>query len=153
MCQILSITCDNASPNDVMIDILADLVVAFPGAANRTRCFTHILNLVVKMMLHQFDVPKYHAVEDVASKALAQLAGDIEKEEVEMDERADDEDDDNGADEWVDPRLGMAQEDQDELDLTVQPVRLVLVKVSSNSAKVYQSASHSPCSCGNLPMP
>jgi hypothetical protein len=34
VCQLLSITCDNASPNDVMIDTLADLVVAFPGAAN-----------------------------------------------------------------------------------------------------------------------
>ena len=35
MRQILSITCDNASPNDVMINSLAELVVAFPGAANR----------------------------------------------------------------------------------------------------------------------
>ena len=34
MCQILSITCDNASPNDAMVDVLAELVVAFPGAAN-----------------------------------------------------------------------------------------------------------------------
>ena len=32
--QILGITCDNASPNDVMIDMLAELEVAFPGAAN-----------------------------------------------------------------------------------------------------------------------
>ena len=135
MCQILSVTCDNASPNDVMIDALADLVVAFPGAANRTRCFTHILNLVVKAMLRQFDVPKSHAANDAASKALVELAGDIEKEEAEMDDRANDEDDDNGADEWVDPRIGMSQEDQDELDSMVQPVRLVLVKVSSNSAQ------------------
>ena len=136
LCQILSVTCDNGSPNDVMINALAELVVAFPGAANRTRCFTHILNLVVKVILHQFDVPKSRAVNDAASKALVDLAGDIEKEETEMDERADDEDDDKGADEWVDPRIGMSQEDQDELDLKVQPVRLVLVKVSSNSAKL-----------------
>jgi len=34
VCQILSITCDNASPNDAMIDALAGLVVAFPGAVN-----------------------------------------------------------------------------------------------------------------------
>src|SRR6266545_2981495 len=86
-------------------------------------------------MLRQFDVPKSHAANDAASKALVELAGDIEKEEVEMDDRADDEDDDNGADEWVDPRIGMSQEDQDELDSMVQPVRLVLVKVSSNSAQ------------------
>ncbi|KAF8886590.1 hypothetical protein BD779DRAFT_1441552 [Infundibulicybe gibba] len=39
---------DNAMPNDTMIDELAKLISAFPGAANRTRCFTHILNLTAK---------------------------------------------------------------------------------------------------------
>ncbi|KAF8867747.1 hypothetical protein BD779DRAFT_1416233, partial [Infundibulicybe gibba] len=53
--QILSITCDNATPNDTMIDELAKLISAFPGAANRTRCFTHILNLTAKSVLRQFD--------------------------------------------------------------------------------------------------
>jgi hypothetical protein len=65
MYQILSITCDNASPNDAMIDALAELVIAFPGAANRTRCFTHILNLVVKVILRQFDVPKAKVNEEL----------------------------------------------------------------------------------------
>src|SRR6266704_2801169 len=99
MYQILSVTCDNASPNDTMIDALAEIVVAFPGAANRTRCFTHILNLVVKVILRQFDVPKANADEalDVASQALVDLAGDIEMEEAVMDERTDDEaEDDDG---------------------------------------------------------
>jgi len=41
-----------------MIDALAELIVTFPGAVNRTRCFTHILNLVMKAILHQFDVSK-----------------------------------------------------------------------------------------------
>jgi hypothetical protein len=135
--QILSVTCDNASPNDVMIDALAELVVAFPGAANRTRCFTHILNLVVKVILCQFDVPKAKADEalDVASQALVDLAGDIEMEEAIMDERDDEEedDDDDGEEGSIDPCDGMSQEDRDELDLSVRPVRLVLVKVSSNS--------------------
>ena len=69
MPQILSVTCDNASPNNAMIDALAELVVAFPGATNRTHCFTHILNLVVKVIPCQFDVPKAQADEvlDVAS--------------------------------------------------------------------------------------
>jgi hypothetical protein len=118
-----------------MIDALAELVVAFPGAANRTRCFTHILNLVVKVILRQFDVPKAKADEalDVASQVLVDLAGDIEMEEAVMDERDDDEDDDDREEGWVDPRDGMSQEDRDELDLMVRPVRLVLVKVSSNS--------------------
>jgi len=70
-----------------MVDTLAELVVAFPGATNRMRCFTHILNLVVKVMLCQFDVPKAKAGEalDVASQALSDLVGDIEMEEMAMD--------------------------------------------------------------------
>jgi hypothetical protein len=34
--QVLSITCDNASPNDTMIDELSSMLEGFPGAANRT---------------------------------------------------------------------------------------------------------------------
>ena len=117
-----------------MINALAELVDTFPGATNRTRCFTHILNLVVKVILRQFDVPKSKAGEalDVALQALVDLAGDIEMEEAVMDER-DDDDDDDGQEGWVDPRDGMSQDDQDELDSAVRPVQLVLVKVSSNS--------------------
>jgi hypothetical protein len=132
--QILSVTCDNASPNDVMIDALAELIVAFPGAANRTRCFTHILNLVVKAILHQFDVPKGKEGEtlDVASQALVDLAGDIEMEEAAMDEGGDD-DETDGDEGWIDPLAGMSKVEREELDVSVRPVRLVLVKVSSNS--------------------
>ncbi len=117
-----------------MINALAELVDAFPGAANRTRCFTHILNLVVKVILRQFDVPKSKAGEalDVTSQALVDLAGDIEMEVAVMDERDDDNDDD-GQEGWVGPCDGMSQDDQDELDSVVHPVQLVLVKVSSNS--------------------
>jgi hypothetical protein len=132
--QILSITCDNASPNDAMIDALAELIFAFPGAANRTRCFLHILNLVVKVILRQFDVPKAKADKalDAALQALVDFAGDIEMEEAEMDDRGDDDEDDR-EEGWVDPRDGMSQNDQDELDKSVLPVRLILVKVSSSS--------------------
>ena len=118
-----------------IIDALAELVVAFPGAANRMRCFTHILNLVVKVILRQFEVPKAQADEalDVASRALVELAGENEIEEEAMDDGNGE--DDNGVDGWIDPREEMSQDELDELDLTVRPVRLVLVKVSSNSSQ------------------
>jgi hypothetical protein len=41
-----------------MVEHLATLVENFPGAPNQTRCFTHILNLVAKSILRQFDVAK-----------------------------------------------------------------------------------------------
>jgi hypothetical protein len=55
--KILSITCDNALSNDKMIEELAIQLNNFPGSASQVRCFVHILNLVVKSIMHQFDVP------------------------------------------------------------------------------------------------
>jgi hypothetical protein len=82
--QILSVTCDNASNNDTMIEHLATLVDSFPGASNQTRCFTHILNLVAKSVLRQFDMPKKKKGDDSdselddASRVLAALAEELE---------------------------------------------------------------------------
>ncbi|EIW51900.1 uncharacterized protein TRAVEDRAFT_78597, partial [Trametes versicolor FP-101664 SS1] len=53
--QILGVTCDNASNNDVMVDHLNVLLEAFGGSFARTRCFLHILNLTAKSLLKQFD--------------------------------------------------------------------------------------------------
>ena len=44
-----------------------------------------------------------------------------------------DDDDDDSEDGWVNPCEGMSQDEQDDLDLSMRPVRLVLVKVSLNS--------------------
>ena len=76
---------DNASNNDTMIEELEHLLDDFPVAANQTRCFAHIINLVVKSILHQFDVPKAKANKalDEASKVLLHIAEDIETEETE----------------------------------------------------------------------
>ena len=53
--KILSVTCDNASNNDTMMENLDDLLSGF-SSLNRTRCFAHILNLVAKALLKQFDM-------------------------------------------------------------------------------------------------
>ena len=130
--QVLSITCDNASPNDTMIDELALILDDFPGAANRTRCFTHILNLVAKSVMKQFDLPKAKAGEALtaAAQALSTLAGDIETEEALMEVgMAQDGNDNDDVDGLANVRDGMSVEELEELDKTLQPVRLVLVKV------------------------
>ena len=41
-----------------MVETLEVLIKDFPGAANQTCCFLHILKLVVKSILKQFDLPK-----------------------------------------------------------------------------------------------
>lgn len=115
-----------------MIEELANLVDAFPGAPNRTRCFTHILNLVARCILKQFDLPKTSANEALNEKAaaLAALATDIEYEEAEMDVTSDDEPDDS-EEGMLDPRVAMSAEQIKQLDESLHPVRLVLVKVHS----------------------
>jgi len=135
-CQVLSITCDNASSNDSMIDELSVLLKEFPGSVNRTRCFTHTLNLVAKSIMKQFDLPKAKAGDalDAAAEALANLASGIEREErlIEGDfTKDDDEDDDDEG--LTDIREEMSAEDIAALEESLKPVRLALVKVNSIS--------------------
>ena len=116
-----------------MIEELTKHLDKFPGAKNRTRCFTHILNLVAKCILKQFDVPKAKAgiVLDDAAAALQDLAGDIEAEEGDMALAGDmsSEADDDNEQSLLDAQEGMSEEEVTALEKSVQPVQLVLVKV------------------------
>jgi Ran GTPase-activating protein (RanGAP) involved in mRNA processing and transport len=125
-----------------MIDHLALLVDTFPGAANQTRCFTHILNLVAKSVLRQFEAPKSKGhggdVLDDAAKALAAMTDELEDGEHEdgasnvgtgdvcgeSDEHEDDDDDG-----LVNERDEMSEEEVTGLEKTVKPIRLMLTKV------------------------
>lgn len=114
-----------------MIQHLANILSDFPGEANRTRCFTHILNLVARCIMRQFDVPKNskqadntNGVEDMAD-ALAELENELDDENggvVEDDRESDDDS--------LDGREGMTEEEIAELEESVRPVRQVLNKVS-----------------------
>ena len=81
----MSITLDNASVNNVLIQELEHMVEGFPGEANQTRCFNHILSLVAKSIVQMFDVPKNNADGELSGdEALLQtLAEGIELEERE----------------------------------------------------------------------
>ena len=84
--------------------------------------------------MKQFDLLKAKAGEALTTvaQALSTLAGDIETEETEMGgDMAQDGDDDNDKDELADVHDGMSDEEIAELNESLQPVRLVLVKVSS----------------------
>jgi hypothetical protein len=120
-----------------MIDELAILIKSFPGDANHTRCFNHILSLVARSIIRQFDLPKAEADEalSVAEKELLDIAKGIDLEEEAMaaaDQGVDDEENDDDMDGWVDERKTMSREERIELDQSVQPVRLVLVKVRTD---------------------
>jgi hypothetical protein len=117
-----------------MINELADLLNNFPGPANQTRCFTHILNLVVKSIIRQFDLPasKSDAILGEATKELSSLAGNIEVEEelATRNNKEGDDDEDDNVEGWIDEHTLMTEDELDELNESVEPVRLVLTKVS-----------------------
>jgi hypothetical protein len=136
--QTLGVTADNASNNDKMIEHLAVLLETFPGAPNQTRCFAHILNLVAKTVLRQFEAPKKgKAGKAVDGKELAaEIEGDDDKasesgtidgdEYDDVDDDVVDDDDDGLPDEqeeWSEEELSSFKE-------SVKPVQLVLTKVS-----------------------
>ena len=123
-----------------MIEEMANLLENFPGAANQTRCFLHILNLTAKSILRQFEPPqkKSHG-EETISKAVSELAAlSIEIESAsDQDSPASDlaDSDDEGAD-CSDNEEGLEDECQDlsdeqitELEAYLIPVRLMLTKV------------------------
>jgi hypothetical protein len=119
-----------------MINELANIIITFPGDENRTRCFNHVIALVAKSLIRQFDVLKGQAdaALDEAERELSDLAEgiDIEDETTRAEwEGTDNEDDESdNTDGWVDEVARLSAADREELEASVTPVRLVLVKVS-----------------------
>jgi len=139
-----------------MIGHLSTLIESFPGAVNQTRCFAHILNLVAKSILRQFDDPE-KMDEDLsdAAMALEALAQELESvsdnmgpdEDTGTDELELDDDDENGL---AEDRGGMSVGEIAELEGSVAPIRLMLTKVtygsnpsnSASSSAYAQTASY-----------
>ena len=124
-----------------MIEELAILINDFPGPANQTRCL-HIINLVVKSIIQQFDLPtsKKKSVneedndEDLineAAKELLKLAKEIEHEEEITANCGDEEDvtEDDNVEGWVDECEDMMEAELQKLAESVKLVRLLLGKV------------------------
>lgn len=117
-----------------MIKELTKRLDLFPGAEHQTRCFTHVLNLIAKSVIRQFDIPKAQQTRalDDSLHALHTLAVDIDIEEHATRVGADiqsDEDEEDNTDGWIDERERMSTDDVKKLDESVQPVRFMLVKV------------------------
>jgi len=118
-----------------MVDKLESRLMDFPGASNRARCFTHILNLVVKSIMHQFDVQTY--VSEDSEERYEEMADDIDAEEIDLEgdqeDYCEDEpekpDNDDG---WIDERDGMEDKKLEELEDKIQPVRFLLTKVGES---------------------
>ena len=111
-------TCDNASNNDAMIEELQEIVPEFAGSASHTRCFLHIVNLIAKSLIRQFDAGKMTAKGD---HKLAELRRELEEEanyqgSADSDEAEKEVDNDEG---WVDEMENMTDEEKTELEMSI----------------------------------
>jgi hypothetical protein len=115
--------------------MVAKLTQNFAGNASRTRCFTHIINLIAKSLLKQFDVPKKGTGEavDEAKIALHELAEGLDLEEIEtrsqLQRDDDDGDGDDDDDQFEDAFEGLSSYERVELSKSIRPVSVMLVKV------------------------
>jgi hypothetical protein len=134
-----------------MVESLASIMLDFPGEANRARCLAHIVNLVVKIILRQFDVSnrkKNANIPDVSDlpvgdENVAKITEDdveelvraLDKEEKEMDEgdEGDDEENEKVVKDIEIIEATMEHEVKEVLE-AVKPVRQVLFKVGTSIA-------------------
>src|SRR5580700_255965 len=116
-----------------MIDKLVNMLPNFPGAVNCCRCFLHIVNLIAKTLLKQFEVPKKdaNAMLNAAERELLELAAGTDMEELVMvaEGGLDNDEDADDVEGWVNEMALLSEEESEELRANVQPVRLMLVKV------------------------
>jgi hypothetical protein len=104
-----------------MIEELANLLDNFPGTANQTCCFTHILNLVVKSILAQFELPKGKS--KIADEILKLAEGlELEDEISAKESEEGDEDDDDNLEGWIDKREELSECQLEELEARVEPI-------------------------------
>jgi len=140
-----------------MVEKLEDLLPTF-SFSNCARCFTHVLNLIAKSLLKQFDVTKESQSDDELNEEEAELlnlAKDLETEELTTAQETDgddgeieDEDDFEG---WVDEVAVLTPMDRDFLEDDIRPVKMMLVKVSRNRYSTHHLRLN-PYSFGNWPI-
>lgn len=117
-----------------MVRELGNLIKAFPGIPNMIRYFDHTVNLGAKSVMKQFDLPKGKegATLSEAEKGLREMMEGIDLEDPEYDDDDEEDEDSWGAGDVnnaVDEREEMAEEDVEELELSLMPARMVLAKV------------------------
>lgn len=119
-----------------MIDELEELVDNFRGACNRTRCFLHIVNLVAKSLLKQFDLHKKNGESD-DDVELSELANGLEEERFDGGQIRDDDEGLDDAEGLIDEVALLSEAERSDLLDEIRPVKIVLGKVSDekNSKK------------------
>ena len=121
-----------------MIDEVGNLIKNFPGEGMCVWCFAHVLNLIVKSILKQFDLleAKKDEILSEGLEELRTLRADLELEEQISRKTTNNNNDDvgdiDGIEGWIDKHQEMSEDELEELEDTILPVQRVLVKVRVN---------------------
>lgn len=142
--QILSITCDNATNNDSMVQELGAGLLPDYIPVNHTRCFLHIVNLIARSLVKQFDAPSQSANTDDVDAELLDVAEGLELEnaiaaanhddrlgdsDTNSEDKSDDGVEDLNQDNTNIPGPILNDDEQAALDNSTRPVKLLLAKV------------------------
>jgi len=120
-----------------MVQELAWLTDGFAGLATHTWCFLHVINLVVKSLLRQFDVKRKEgdSMADLDAEILHEMDLEdladlmmIEADEDNLD-AADAGDGDDSEDGLVDEVAELSEHEHRALERDILPVKFVLAKV------------------------
>jgi hypothetical protein len=133
--QMLSVTCDNASCNNTMVAEINEQVEEF-SEVNHIQCFMHIVNLVAKSLLKQFDAKKAGSDgngdpnDAELTKLMEEFARDFEHEEW-LTQQADtaDEDEMDNIEGDIEPADVLMDEERANFKTNICPVTLMLAKV------------------------
>ncbi len=131
---MLSITCNNATNNDRMVKELAQCIPSFSGQTSHVHCFAHVVNLVAKSLLKQFDSPKHQNGNtdgnDESDFLFPELADniDLEDEDTQSDPELVSKDNTEGL---VDVLADMDIDERKAFELEIMPIQTALVKVST----------------------
>lgn len=153
--QVGTVTADNASNNDLLMDALRRMLPNFRGRHCRVRCYAHILNLTAKAILRQFEVQKKkngnapdNDDETNPFPFLGPLGGGLDDDDTaderdaelvnpnELPDLVDGDTDDNEAnekdedEEIIDVFRNMGEEAREKWANNVKPVRTAIHKVS-----------------------
>lgn len=138
-----------------MIVELAEKLPWFQGENSRCRCFAHVINLIVKSILGQFEGRKGKqnspADQDTRSDGfVAEFMSDDEESAVESEEDGEDVEENKSGEDEESEEDGDEEEGEQEvepidvagLDTGIQPVGSMLSKVSQSFAYMYLYNSH-----------
>ncbi|KAG1777141.1 hypothetical protein EV702DRAFT_970247 [Suillus placidus] len=124
---------------------LEDLVAHFGGESARTHCFLHVVNLIAKSLIKEFDLPKKKA-DEVLSRAeedMQEFTTDIEwEDQITVAENRDGDPNSDKFDNtegWVDEMSELMDVKRKELQTNIQPIRLLLVKLRKLAYKMIHS--------------